>query len=187
VSAKARDAAAAAAMIDPVEDEIRARLGASVFGVDDETIEEVLARLLVEKRWTIGTAESATGGLVAARLTSLAGSSQYFRGAIVAYAPDLKKGLLGVTHERLVAEETVTEMALGARAALEVDVAVAVVGSAGPEPLEAPVGTMVMAVATPTETRALTRRFPGDRERVRTYSATAALHLVRLALTDSWW
>ncbi len=61
------------------------------------------------------------------------------------------------------------------------------VGSAGPEPLEQPVGTIVMAVATPEAARARTVKFPGDRERIRVYSATTALHLVRLAVTGEWW
>jgi nicotinamide-nucleotide amidase len=78
-------------------------------------------------------------------------------------------------------------MADGALKTLNVDVAVAVAGSAGPEPLEQPVGTMVMAVATPEGGRSRTVKFPGDRERVRVYSATTALHLVRLAVTGEWW
>ena len=158
-----------------------------MFGVDDDSIEAVIARLLLERNWTIGTAESATGGMVATRLTTLAGSSRYFRGSVVAYAPDLKKSLLEVTTDDLVTEATAIEMALGPRAVLSVDVGVAVVGAAGPEPLEQPAGTMIIAVATPSMVRALTRRYPGDRERVRTYCTTAALHLVRLAITDTWW
>ncbi len=187
ITAKATDASTAETMIDPVEAEIRDILGNSVFGVEDETIETVVARLLLEREWTIGTAESATGGLVAGRLTSVPGSSRFFRGAVVAYAPDLKKSLLAVASDELVSEATALEMAIGARETLSVDVGVAVVGSAGPEPLEQPAGTMVIAVATPKSARAMTRRFPGDRERVRAYCTTAALHLVRLAITETWW
>lgn len=187
VTAKAADVETAEAMIAPVDAEVRAVLGSNVFGVDDETIETVLARLLVDANLTIGTAESATGGMIAARLTSVPGSSQFYRGSVVAYAPDLKKRLLAVGSNQLVSEATALEMAAGARSVLGVDVAVAVVGSAGPEPLEQPAGTMVIAVATPKSARAMTRRFPGDRERVRTYCTTAALHLVRLAITETWW
>lgn len=187
VTAKAADIETANAMIDPVEAEVRDLLGTSVFGVDDDTIEAVIARLLLDRDWTIGTAESATGGMVAASLTTLTGSSRYFRGSVVAYAPDLKKSLLDVTTDDLVTEATAIEMALGARGVLSVDVGVAVVGAAGPEPLEQPAGTMIIAVATPSMVRALTRHYPGDRERVRTYCTTAALHLVRLAITDAWW
>jgi nicotinamide-nucleotide amidase len=70
---------------------------------------------------------------------------------------------------------------------LAVDVAVAVTGSAGPEPAEQSVGTMIVGVATPEASRARTIRFPGDRERVRTYASTAALHLCRLAVAGEWW
>jgi nicotinamide-nucleotide amidase len=188
ITAKALDREAAEAMIAPVEAEVRRRLGNSVFGRDDETVLAVIARDLTERGWTIGTAESATGGMVAAQLTSLPGSSSYFRGSVVTYAADLKESLLGVsTGGGLVSESTALAMAAGARKTLDVDVAVAVVGSAGPDPLEQPVGTMVVAVATPEGERAHTLRLPGDRERVRTYATTGALHLVRLAIEGRWW
>jgi nicotinamide-nucleotide amidase len=187
ITAKAVDASTAEAMIAPVEQEVRRILGNSVFAVDDETIESTIAKLLLRRNWSIGTAESATGGLVAARLTSVPGSSRFYRGSVIAYAADLKQSLLGVRSKTLVSEETAIEMAKGAKERLSVDVAVAIVGSAGPEPLEQPAGTMVIAVATPDDARASTRRYPGDRERVRTYSSTAALHHVRLAITGSWW
>jgi nicotinamide mononucleotide (NMN) deamidase PncC len=78
-------------------------------------------------------------------------------------------------------------MAAGARGLLGVDVAVSVTGSAGPEPLERPVGTVFVGVATPDDVRARELRFTGDRERIRTYSSTAALQLTRLALIGKWW
>jgi PncC family amidohydrolase len=98
--------------------------------------------------------------------------------------------LLGVDPETVktfgvVSEETAAAMARGAREALDVEVAVAVTGSAGPEPMEKPVGTMIVAVATPTVEIVKTFMMPGDRERVRAYTATAALHLVRTALDRS--
>ncbi len=191
VTAKASDEAAAHALIGPVEAEIRRRLGSAVFGVDEDTIERVLLELLAGKGWTLATAESATGGMVAARVTSVPGSSKMFRGAVVAYAVDLKEHLLKVPEEALaegVVSEAVAEaMAVGARRLLETDVAVSVTGSAGPDPLERRPGTMVVGVSTPEATRARTLRLPGDRERVRTYTATAALHLTRLAVTGVWW
>ena len=120
----------------------------------------------------------------------IGGTSATFRGSIVAYATDLKTSLLGVDASTIVdfgvvSEETATAMVRGARRALDVDVAVAVTGSAGPEPMEKPVGTMIVAVATPTVELVRTFAMPGDRERVRTYTATAALHLVRTALDRS--
>ena len=108
----------------------------------------------------------------------------------MSYAPDVKTSLLGVPDavmeaHGVVSEETALEMVRGARERLGVDVAVSVTGSAGPEPLERDVGTMCVAVATPTLERARTIRMPGDRERVRTYTSTAALHHLRLAIAAS--
>jgi nicotinamide-nucleotide amidase len=190
ITALAESDAEARAIIEPVEQEVRARIGDRIFGADDETIERVIRRELEERGWTIGTAESATGGLVGRRLTSLPGASETFRGSVVAYASDLKRSILGVSESTIdehgvVSEPTAEAMAEGARSVLGVDVAVAVTGSAGPEPLEQPVGTMIVAVATPTSTTVRTLHMPGDRERVRAHTATAALHLVLRAILDS--
>lgn len=192
ITAKAEDGRAAEDLIAPVETEVRARLGSSVFGVDDETIGSVLAGLLNERGWTLGTAESATAGMVAAGITNLAGSSAFFRGGVVAYATDLKVGLLGVPPDVIeqygvVSEPTAVAMAQGAAELLGVDVAVSVTGSAGPDPQERAVGTIVIGVRTPEGASARTLTLPGDRERVRTYATNAALHLTRLAIQGHWW
>ncbi|MEX2251570.1 MAG: competence/damage-inducible protein A [Acidimicrobiia bacterium] len=188
ITAKAVGAIEAERLIEPVEQEVRSRLGESVFGTDDDTIERILFRLLSDRGYTIGTAESMTGGMVAARLTDLPGSSAVMKGGLVAYHPELKQRLLGVSDvDDVVNEETAMAMAVGARALLGVDVAVAVTGSAGPELLEKPAGTVIVAVATPDQVRGREIRFTGDRERVRTYGTTAALHLTRLALIGQWW
>jgi nicotinamide mononucleotide (NMN) deamidase PncC len=100
----------------------------------------------------------------------------------------LKRKLLGVTDiDHVVDVETALEMARGGRTLLDADVVVAVTGSAGPEPMERPAGTVIVAVATPENARARELRMPGDRERVRTYGTTSALHLTRLAITGRWW
>jgi nicotinamide-nucleotide amidase len=188
ITAKAPDEASAIAMIQPIEAEVRDRLGSVIFGVDDDTIEPVICALLAERDWTIALAESATGGLVASRLTSVAGASAVFRGAVVPYAPELKDQLLGVDVDAgVVTEEVALAMARGVRARFGADVGVGVTGSAGPEPLEAEVGTMIVAVVTPEGEGVRTLRLPGDRERVRIYSATAALHLARLGISGRWW
>ncbi|MCZ6504988.1 MAG: CinA family protein, partial [Actinobacteria bacterium] len=110
------------------------------------------------------------------------------RGGNVAYHPDLKQSLLGVTGVSTVVDlETAEQMARGGRELLGADVVVSVTGSAGPEPLEKPVGTMVIGVSTPEHTQAKELRMVGDRERVRTYAVTSALHLTRLALIGEWW
>lgn len=188
ITAKADDQDTALAMIEPIADEIRDRLAPWYFADGDDNVLVVLARLLSERGWTMGTAESMTGGLVAAALTSSPGSSSYVKGGIVAYDPALKAKLLGVTDiETVVDVPTALEMATGGRELLEADVVVSVTGSAGPEPLEKPPGTIIIAVATPEDVRARELRMPGDRERVMTYGTTSALHLARLAISGQWW
>jgi nicotinamide-nucleotide amidase len=191
ITAKAPGRDEAEALIAPVEAEIRLRLGDAVFGADAETIEVVVLSEARKRGWTVGTAESATGGMVAGRLTAVPGASEVFRGGVVAYATDLKSGLLGVPGDVMeagvVSEETALAMARGARATLGVDAAVAVTGSAGPDPQERPTGTIVVAVVTPEGDAARTFRLPGDRERVRAYAATAALQLLRRGLIGAWW
>lgn len=188
VTAKADTKQAALAMIDPVAEEVRRRLAAFYFGDDDDTVEKVIMETLAAKGWSIGTAESMTGGMVAAALTSIPGASQHVRGGLVAYDSDLKQKLLGVDDITSVVDvDTAIAMATGGRELLGADVVVAVTGSAGPEPLEKPAGTVVIAVSTPEDTAARELRMPGDRERVRVYGTTSALHLTRLAISGKWW
>jgi nicotinamide-nucleotide amidase len=187
ITAKAATEAAARQLIAPVEAEVRRRMGPRVFGADGETIEQVLIDTLTSRGWTVGTAESATGGLIAARITSVAGASAVFRGSVVAYDEEVKQRLLGVDPATIAAHGVVSEevglaMAAGAAAHLGVDCVIATTGSAGPDPLEKRPGTMVIAVHTPVRTTVRTLRLPGDRERVRTYTVTAALHHLRLAM-----
>ncbi|MGH8948173.1 MAG: competence/damage-inducible protein A [Acidimicrobiia bacterium] len=188
LTAKAETSAAARLLIEPMEMEVRSRLGDTVFGSDDETIERVLLHLLSERGYTIGTAESMTGGMVSARLTELSGSSAVVKGGLVAYDSELKQWLLGLADvTEVVTAGAALAMARGAQDLLDVDVAVSVTGSAGPEPMEKPVGTVIIGVATPDDVRARELRFSGDRERLRTYGTAAALHLTRLALIGRWW
>lgn len=192
ITAKADTREGAQQLIVPVEQVVRERLGTLVFGADSDTIEVVVLRLLEERGWTLGTAESATGGLVAARITSVPGASRVFRGSVVAYATDVKESRLGVSAQVIAEHGVVSEpvgiaMTHGARSALGVDVAVGVTGSAGPDPQEQPVGTIVVAVETPDGVRARTLRMPGDRERVRTFATTASLQLLRLSLQGIEW
>ncbi|MDJ0960522.1 MAG: competence/damage-inducible protein A [Acidimicrobiia bacterium] len=192
LTAKAATDDEARALIAPVEAEVRRRMGAKVFGADDETIEHVVLRRLEELGWTLGTAESATGGLISARITAVPGASTVFRGGIVAYATDIKHGVLGVADHLIeehgvVSEEVACVMASHAADVLGADVVISVTGSAGPDPQERTAGTMIVGVHTPDQVLAKTLFMPGDRERVRAYTTTAALHLARLALTGVWW
>ena len=192
ITAKAPTEAAADGMIEPIERSVRERLGTRVFGVDQETIEAIVLSLLAERGWRLATAESATGGMIAARITSVPGASKVFRGGVVTYATNLKTTVLGVPaelveQEGVVSEATARAMAEGAAQRLGAEVGVSVTGSAGPDPQERPTGTMIIGIHTPGGTQARTMRFPGDRERIRTYAATAALHLLRLGITGAWW
>jgi nicotinamide-nucleotide amidase len=192
LTARAASEEAADALLDPLEAEVRRRLGPRVFAVGDRAIEEIVLGLARDRGWSLATAESVTGGLVAQRLTSVPGASETFVGSIVAYATDVKRSVLGVpagliSEHGAVSEEVAIAMAQGAAAALGADVAVATTGEAGPDPQERRVGTIVVAVTTPDGTRARTFRLPGDRERVRLYGSTAALQSLRLGLAGQWW
>ena len=188
ITAKADTREHALQLIEPVEREIESRVSQWLFAHDDETVHDVIFKSLDERGWTIATAESMTGGLVSAALTSIPGASKYVLGGLVAYDSDLKERLLGVADtSSVVDEETAIEMAQGGRELLGADVVVSVTGSAGPEPLEKPAGTVVVAVATPDDARARELSMPGDRERVRAYGTTTALQLTRLAVTGKWW
>ena len=192
ITAKAATRDEALALIAPIEEIIRERLGKRIFGADDDTVEVVILRMLEERGWTLGTAESATGGLVAGRITSVPGASRVFRGSIVSYATEVKKSLLAVpgdlvAEHGVVSEPVAVAMANGARERLAADVIVAVTGSAGPDPQERPVGTVVISVVTPESSTVRTLNLPGDRERVRTVASTAALQHLRMSLQGVDW
>ena len=135
-------------------------LGDDIFSEEDTPLEMIVGDLLKKKKLTVSTAESCTGGSIAARLTSISGSSEYFNGGIVAYSNDVKMGLLHVSSETLaqhgaVSEETVIEMVKGAMKALKTDCAVATSGIAGPNggTPEKPVGTVWIAAGYKNEIR----------------------------------
>jgi nicotinamide-nucleotide amidase len=168
---------------------LRRELGQYLFGEDDRSVAEIVLDLCRARRLTLGTAESCTGGLVAARLTSVPGSSDVFRGSVVAYADAVKEDELGVPHGVLarhgaVSAEAAEAMARGARARLRADVAVAVTGVAGPGggTAEKPVGLVFVHAVGPGDELARRLELPGDREMVRGRATAAALHLVRRLL-----
>ena len=168
---------------------LRARIGEYIFAEEETTLEAAIGQLLLAKGLTLGTAESCTGGLVAQRLTSVSGSSAYFRGSIVAYHNDIKEHELGVQPATLaefgaVSEATVREMAEGARRRLGVDVAVATSGIAGPTGATATkqVGTVCLAYADAHQT--ISREYALDRGRALNteYAAQSVLTLLRQQL-----
>jgi nicotinamide-nucleotide amidase len=184
ITAKAPSGAEALELIEAEEAELRAELGDLIFGVDEETMEAVVLRLLRERDWTLAVAESVTGGLVGARLVDAPGASDTFRGGVVTYATDIKRSLLGVTAERVVSGECAIQMAEGIRRLMGADVGLGVTGVAGPTEQDGePVGTVWFGVALPgVSPEAVRGRLPGDRERVRQFSTISLLNLLRLRL-----
>jgi nicotinamide-nucleotide amidase len=182
---------------DAFVDVVAARHADTLFSRDGSTVDEQVAALLrgddTHPRRTIATAESCTGGLLAARLTELAGASDYFSGAIVAYSNDVKVSQAGVPRELIeqhgaVSEEVARALADGARARLGADVGVGITGVAGPGggTQEKPVGLVWLSV-TLDGAEPLTRsvNLPGGRADIRDRATTVALHLVRRALVGS--
>ena len=187
LTARGDDPAHAAALLAEEEQRIRtiieARLGDIIFGVDHETMEDAIGRRLVTRGFTLAVAESLTGGLIASRLVAIAGASQWFRGAVVSYASDVKFDLLGVPRGPVVTGEAAEAMARGVRAILGSDVALSVTGVAGPQEQDGqPAGTVFVGVAIGERTEHVALHLPGDRPRVRAYSAISALDVLRRRL-----
>ena len=174
--------------IAPVEARIREELGDIVYGTDDDTLETVVGRLLLERGLTLATAESLTGGLLGGRITGVAGSSDYYLGGVVAYATDAKASQLGVDPALLESEGPVSEpvaaaMAAGARKVFGADLGLATTGVAGPtEQSGRRVGTLCLGVADATGTTTRTLTAPGDRTHVRLWACSFALDLARRRL-----
>jgi len=193
LATKAADPAMGAARIDPVEAEIRRRVGPHLYGVDGTTLEAAVGALLRERSLQLTLAESCTGGLIAKRITDIPGSSEYFGAGFVTYGNAAKTRFVGVPEEMLqehgaVSEPVVKAMAEGALQAAGADVALAVSGVAGPGggTPEKPVGTVWFAVAArggtdglPAGVWARTHQLWGSRQDVRERSAVVGLAMLR--------
>ena len=188
VTVRADDDATAASRLDAEEQEIRriltAAAGDVVFGIDDEAIEDAVARVLIAGGLTLGLAESLTGGLAASRLVNVPGASVWFRGSVVSYASEVKFEVLGVPEGPVVTEAAARAMADGARRVLGADVGLSMTGVAGPSGQDdQPPGTIFVGLARPGHaTEAFSFRVPGDRDRVRQYATIGALDLLRRTL-----
>jgi nicotinamide-nucleotide amidase len=174
------------AALDALEPALRGAFGLAWYGVDDETLEAVVGRLLRGRGFTVALAESCTGGLVGHRLTQVAGSSAYFERGFVVYSNEAKAALLGVPESVLrehgaVSAASADAMARGARERAGTDLGVAVTGIAGPDgatPTK-PVGTVFIALADAYRTVVERYRFDRDREGNKALSAVRALDLLR--------
>ncbi|MBP7331718.1 MAG: competence/damage-inducible protein A, partial [Firmicutes bacterium] len=137
VSARGAVSAQVEKLLEDFAGKVRIRLEKHIFACDDDILEDLVGKLLLAKGLTIGVAESCTGGLIAARLTDIPGSSAYFKGGIVSYSNEMKNRILGVSMEIMnsygaVSKETAEAMAVGVRAAAGADLGLAVTGIAGP-------------------------------------------------------
>ncbi|MBD81250.1 MAG: competence/damage-inducible protein A [Crocinitomicaceae bacterium] len=155
-------------------------------GEDVDEIEIAVANLLIEKGWTVSTAESCTGGYVAHRLTSISGSSAYFEGSVVSYSNRIKETVLGVSWESLkkhgaVSKQVVEEMVEGVKQKFDTDCSIATSGIAGPTggTKEKPVGTVWIAVSTPSGTISQCFRFGKDRDKNIVRSAQTGLRMLQ--------
>lgn len=189
LSARALLRAQADAAVDAASRQAAEVLGQDAFSRDGLTLEEVVGALLAERGLRIAVAESCTGGLVASRLTDVAGSSRYVQSGVVAYANEEKTRLLGVppaliAEHGAVSEPVAIAMAEGIRRGAQTDIGIGVTGIAGPGggTPQKPVGTVAVAAVLPETTRSRTHRFVGDRALIKFQASQAALDLVRRML-----
>ncbi len=160
-----------------------------IFGEEEETLEGIIGKLLAERNYTLSTAESCTGGYIAHLITRIPGSSGYYKGSVIAYSNEIKKKELAVREESLfaygaVSEVVASEMVLGIQQKFATDYAIATSGIAGPDggTPDKPVGTIWIAIATPTSLQAFHYLMGDERERNIRKTALQALNLLRKAI-----
>ncbi len=187
VTARAKDEKEAREKTAPVVEELYRRFGNAVYTTDaDETLEMALTKLLIKKKYTMTTAESCTGGMIAARMVNAPGVSAVLKSGFITYANEAKEELLGVSHDTLekfgaVSRETAEEMAEGAVKAAHTDAAVAVTGIAGPDggTKEKPVGLVYIGVNVRGNVEVREYHFSGSRQKIRESVTAAALTFLR--------
>ncbi len=189
ITAKAKTQEEALKLIKPVEEEIKNRLGDNVYATEDINLEDVVAELLIEKKLTISTAESCTGGMIAATLINYPGISEVLLEGAVTYSNEAKHKRLGVKNETLekygaVSEETAREMAIGIAKTANTDVSIVTTGIAGPGggTEEKPVGLVYIGVYVQGEVIVKRCIFNGNRSRVRLQATTTGLDMLRRIL-----
>ena len=178
------------ALVKPVVEELKKRFKKAVYTTKEEvTLEEKLVKMLKKRGLTMSTAESCTGGMIAAKLVNVSGVSEVFRSGAVTYANEAKMQLLGVKKKTLrkygaVSAQTAEEMAIGAAMNLDTDVAVAVTGIAGPDggTKEKPVGLVYIGCYVCGQVNVYECHFTGTREKIRESTTIMALNLIRLML-----
>lgn len=168
---------------------IKKRLGDSIYGMEDERLEKILGYLLYLNNLTLAIAESCTGGLASHLITNISGSSSYFKGGIIAYSNEVKINMLGVRDMTLekfgaVSKKTAEEMAIGVKKAIKADVGLSITGIAGPtDKIEKkPVGLVYIGLSKGMDTIVKDFLFSGEREEIKEQSVYYAMDLVRRLL-----
>ena len=189
ISARGNDEERLQAELDEQITKLKSVIKFLFYGYNDDTMEEVVGKMLLKKKATLSTAESCTGGLIAHKITSIPGSSQYFKGSVVAYANEIKENILKVNSTDLekhgaVSEAVVLQMAANVRKIYNTDFALSVSGIAGPDggTAEKPVGTVWIAMATADKVVAKKFLFGGERVRNIDWAYQTALNMLRLEL-----
>lgn len=192
ITASAKSEAEALKLIEPMEKEVRDRLGDNVYGVNDTSLEEVVGKLLIEKNITIATAESCTGGLLAGRLVNYPGISEVFMQGAVTYSNEAKMQRLGVKKETLdkfgaVSSETAAEMAEGIGKTSNTNIGVSTTGIAGPGggTKEKPVGLVYVGLYINGVVKTKKLNLPGDRQKVRNRVVNIAIDWIRREIIRS--
>ncbi len=189
ITAKADTQEEAEQMLKPVVDRVVSALGEYVYGVDVDSLEQVVGKMLTERGMTLSVAESCTGGLVSKRITDLPGASAYYKGGVCSYANEVKMAVLGVSAETLesvgaVSPEVAEQMARGVAKCMDTDVGVGITGIAGPDggSEQKPVGLVYISVWM--EGKQQTHKMHGSlgRDRVRNQAASTALDMIRRML-----
>jgi len=189
ITAKADTVEEGTRIIKPMEDLIRSRLDANIYGEGNTTLENVLSEILVNKNLTIATAESCTGGMIASRLINYPGISSVFMEGVVTYTNDAKIRRLGVKKETLdkygaVSSEVAAEMAIGIAKTAGVNIGISTTGIAGPGggSEEKPVGLVYVGLCINGETKTKMLKLSGDRQKIRERATMQLLDLVRREL-----
>jgi nicotinamide-nucleotide amidase len=183
--ARCSNEAEAAALLAEVAGPIELLLGDRIYSRNGDPLEVIVGELLKKHRATLAVAESCTGGLLAQRITTVPGSSNYFLGGFITYTRKMKTELLGVSEELLesqgaISKETAEAMAIGARRRTGSTFALSITCEAGPDSSEnVPVGTAYVALADATNCQVVHRQFLGDRTRIRVFTTQMALDMLR--------
>ncbi len=185
ITGKGNDEKAIKHQVEETATIVENRIKKYIFGYNGATLQEVIQNLMIEKGKTLGLAESCTGGYLSHLITSIPGSSKYFIGSVISYSNEVKKGLLSVAQSTLasdgaVSEETVRQMAIGAKSTLGTDYAVSISGVAGPGggSDEKPIGTVYICVTDGINTKVRKFRFLKDRVLNIKYASVSALNLL---------